>query len=69
MKYDRTEWAIVRPDKPPHEWWDGYYCKSWTPMMVEYWTERLSVSCYAMRAEYPDLPESGYHSNQPEETP
>jgi hypothetical protein len=58
-------YAIVQRDKPPQEWWDGYY--SGLPLaqrMVEYWSETLSVPCYVIESSWPALPDSGYHSTR-----
>jgi hypothetical protein len=57
-----NSYAIVRQDKPPQEWWDGYYSgQNLADKMAEYWTDALGVPCHTMSAAWPALPEGGYH--------
>jgi hypothetical protein len=65
MTVTNGSYAIVRQDKPPQEWWDGYY--SGLPLskdMAEYWSKELGVPCYAMVASWPVLPDSGFHATR-----
>jgi hypothetical protein len=59
----KQDWfAIIRSDRPPAKWWDGYYNGAGLAKeMAEWWTKELGVLCFAARLE--GLPEAGYHYN------
>jgi len=64
MTEPRNRYAIVRADRPPSEWWDGYYeGPECAQSMAEYFTKTLGVRCFVMLAAFPDLPDSGWHVN------
>jgi len=48
----------------PAEWWDGYYVDSLAPLMAKWWTKKLGIQCHVMAAEWPQLPDSGFHATK-----
>jgi hypothetical protein len=57
----KDSFAILRSDRTPNKWWDGYYSGAeLAKEMAEWWTKELGVNCYAIKKEG-GLPEGGYH--------
>lgn len=55
------KWIVVREDKAPRDWWDGYYTiEPLTYAVARYWSETLHVPCYVVRTTSGTLPEQGY---------
>jgi hypothetical protein len=52
-----THYAVVREDKPPRKWWDGYHTNTAAvDVLIKYWSRTLGVRCYAIVLDAPTLP-------------